>query len=578
MAHTGFIISIEGQDTKKVYSHIRLLSERLKAAGIDACYIASKDSERLSTYYINQYKRGSFGKKQELGPYIPALFYGMDRFASVKRITHKLEQGSVVILDRSLLSDMRSSAHLLEDSAQRLGFYTWLDVFSQQVLDYEKPAYAVYLQNNKPDEMYTEILKLFPKYVDQTLHDSATVTQNIDSIWNEIKHLTETLPTTKPQRKRIEPKLEPLFTQQTQKSLERTIEKYSDQNKHNLLIQPQIMTHASLLLESSLRSSLPDNKDLESLEGYELLLNTDVNGNYKYYTPHQLDSATAQQYEETMNTLFQTIQAAKQALEEQSVTDYSSVFCMLPLAARRNYLARHDITQHVSRINLEEAAQFSKSEIQQNKDNPPKHIQKLLDSLSSGSYSTEGNALKLISYQPQNEVSILPLATFNYSNDSTTDTEADSLDYTQKATVLQYLLKHEGVLSQYSYTFEALLPVLTAHELQEQVGCMLTSQTYIPRHGYAYPDEVEKYEISEYYEKCFDTSYELFSSLQAKGYESLAPYATLLGHKQRYILKLTGSQLIRLFTTTSIELAQIREDIITHLTPLHPHIIESASS
>jgi len=61
-------------------------------------------------------------------------------------------------------------------------------------------------------------------------------------------------------------------------------------------------------------------------------------------------------------------------------------------------------------------------------------------------------------------------------------------------------------------------------------------QMLTPRYGYDVPKLVEEAGLSDAFERCFDLSLELYSALQAGGYQLEAQYATLLGHKMRWKL------------------------------------------
>ena len=62
----------------------------------------------------------------------------------------------------------------------------------------------------------------------------------------------------------------------------------------------------------------------------------------------------------------------------------------------------------------------------------------------------------------------------------------------------------------------------------------LNWQLLSPRYGYDMPSLVEEAGLEELFQKCFDLSLELYSTLQAAGYQLEAQYATLLGHKMRW--------------------------------------------
>jgi thymidylate synthase ThyX len=61
-------------------------------------------------------------------------------------------------------------------------------------------------------------------------------------------------------------------------------------------------------------------------------------------------------------------------------------------------------------------------------------------------------------------------------------------------------------------------------------------QELTPRYGYDIPELVEEAGLTEDYQKCYDISFALYSTMQQAGYDNEAQYATLLGHKMRWKL------------------------------------------
>ena len=59
-------------------------------------------------------------------------------------------------------------------------------------------------------------------------------------------------------------------------------------------------------------------------------------------------------------------------------------------------------------------------------------------------------------------------------------------------------------------------------------------QPLSPRYGFEIPKLIEDAGLTDLFEQCFDLSLELYSLLQANGYEAEAQYTTLLGHKMRW--------------------------------------------
>jgi thymidylate synthase ThyX len=87
------------------------------------------------------------------------------------------------------------------------------------------------------------------------------------------------------------------------------------------------------------------------------------------------------------------------------------------------------------------------------------------------------------------------------------------------------------------YTFELMCDYGIFRDLQRhRIVDDLVWQQLTPRYGYEIPELVEEAQLTELFEKCFDISYELYSTMQAAGYMDEAQYATLLGHRMRWKL------------------------------------------
>ncbi len=72
--------------------------------------------------------------------------------------------------------------------------------------------------------------------------------------------------------------------------------------------------------------------------------------------------------------------------------------------------------------------------------------------------------------------------------------------------------------------------VLQRHRIVDD----LVWQDMSPRFGYDVPELIETAGLSDRFEKCFDISLALYSSLQQAGFREEAQYATLFGHKLRW--------------------------------------------
>jgi hypothetical protein len=92
-------------------------------------------------------------------------------------------------------------------------------------------------------------------------------------------------------------------------------------------------------------------------------------------------------------------------------------------------------------------------------------------------------------------------------------------------------------LEQAHYTWDLVCDYGIFRDLQRhRMVDDLEWQPLTPRYGYDIPALVDEADLSEQFEACFDLSAQLYSELQAAGYEYEAQYATLLGHKMRWTI------------------------------------------
>lgn len=146
---------------------------------------------------------------------------------------------------------------------------------------------------------------------------------------------------------------------------------------------------------------------------------------------------------------------------------------------------------------------------------------------------------------PRNEMDLLPYMLFEHSSLSISElqSEIDSWSITQKEKVFEAYIgerlnrrhKPARAIEQARYTWELVCDYGIFRDLQRhRMVDDLEWQALSPRYGYDMPELVEDAGLSEQFEKCFELSAELYSKLQAAGFEYEAQYATLLGHKMRW--------------------------------------------
>lgn len=99
-ARKGLFLVIEGSDGSGKSTQYKLLVERLKSEGFAVKEIKFPRYSEDASYFERKYLSGDYGTAEELGPYVPSLFYALDRYDGGKQIQQWLDDGVIVIADR----------------------------------------------------------------------------------------------------------------------------------------------------------------------------------------------------------------------------------------------------------------------------------------------------------------------------------------------------------------------------------------------------------------------------------------------------------------------------------------------
>jgi uncharacterized protein YjgD (DUF1641 family) len=181
--------------------------------------------------------------------------------------------------------------------------------------------------------------------------------------------------------------------------------------------------------------------------------------------------------------------------------------------------------------------------------------------------------VNLISHAPRNEFEVLESIIFEQSNQGTTTIKKliDDLNYEQKSELFKSLLNDlndTGDILNISYGFDAVGEFSQLFNLLNVTSVNnIVFQNLTPRYGYDIPKEVEEAGLADIFEQSFDLSLELYSLLQAAGFEDQAQYAVLLGHRIRYRFNLNYKQ-TRLIISQNLK--EVSSYIKQQVTDVHP--------
>ncbi len=138
MARGKFIV-IDGTDGSGKATQTVLLAEKLKARGYKVAIEDFPQYGKKSAGLVEEYLNGAYGPAKELGPYIPSIFYAVDRFAAAKRISESLKNGSIVISNRYVTANMGHQGGKINNLNQRKKFYKWLMELEYDLFKIPKP-------------------------------------------------------------------------------------------------------------------------------------------------------------------------------------------------------------------------------------------------------------------------------------------------------------------------------------------------------------------------------------------------------------------------------------------------------
>jgi thymidylate kinase/thymidylate synthase ThyX len=378
-----------------------------------------------------------------------------------------------------------------------------------------------------------------------------------------------------------------------EKLLQRVITAYGDDSVQQLVGQHVVVEGASNLLTKKLEWGRLA-AYLEQSTRYIYFDRKDENGKYKYYTPGHFDSKIKQQYNQTMDQIFDLYSEMVHELTDY-VQDHSSIpeeerdiawkgatraqACdairpVLPVSTKSTVgiyasgQALESLIMHLLSDELSEAKETGQKLLDHARKviptfleradkperggatiayraNTAKAVAKLANKYLPNNHSSNHEAVELVSFWPRNELDLIPDMLYEYSNLSLKEIEKEfnSWPMSRKEKVFKAYMgerlnrRHRPgrALEKAHYNWDLICDYGIFRDLQRhRMVDDLEWQALTPRYGYDIPKLVEEAGLVEQFEKCFDLSLELYAELQTAGYGLEAQYATLLGHKMRW--------------------------------------------
>jgi thymidylate kinase/thymidylate synthase ThyX len=378
------------------------------------------------------------------------------------------------------------------------------------------------------------------------------------------------------------------------KLLQRVITAYGDDSVQQLVGQHIVVENASNLLTKKLEWGRLA-AYLEQSTRYIYFDQKDSEGKYRYYTPEYLESKVKDEYNSTMDSIFDLYSEMVHKLtdyvransdipkEEQDIAwqgatraqACDAIRPVLPVATKSTVgifasgQALESIILHLLSDELPEAHAVGRQLLEEARKTVSVFLERVDVSERGGAamgyraftkeavrevtkevlgeqYSNDfDEQVRLVDYWPKNELDLVSDMLYETSHLSRKEiqTAVSKLPYDKKTRVFntyigdRYNRRHKPgrAIEKAHYSWDLICDYGIFRDLQRhRIVDDLTWQELSPRYGYDTPQLVEEAGLGELFDKCFDLSFKLHSYLCENNYDSEAQYATLLGHKMRW--------------------------------------------
>lgn len=153
----GKLIIIEGADSSGKATQTALLVEHLKKEGHDVKTLDFPQYDSFFGKHVAKFLRGEYGTLDKVHPELASMLFAFDRFGQKALLKKWLDEGSIVILNRYMESNMGHQGAKITDKEERLKFLEWLEELELKRLGIPKADIVLYL--HVPAEISQEILK-----------------------------------------------------------------------------------------------------------------------------------------------------------------------------------------------------------------------------------------------------------------------------------------------------------------------------------------------------------------------------------------------------------------------------------
>lgn len=147
----GKLIVIEGTDNSGKQTQAEKVVERLNKEGIKTLRMGFPDYNSPTGKIIETNILGKKGTSlfkegiNNIPPKVAALYYAADRAYNIEKITKELEQGTNIVLDRYVESNMAYQAAKFTELKDKINMLLWMEQLEFTLLDLPRPDKVIFL-------------------------------------------------------------------------------------------------------------------------------------------------------------------------------------------------------------------------------------------------------------------------------------------------------------------------------------------------------------------------------------------------------------------------------------------------
>jgi dTMP kinase len=145
MITQGKLVVIDGTDGSGKGTHAGMLIERLLRENRKVQLSDFPQYGKASAFFVEKYLRGEYGPLESIGAKKASLFYALDRYDASFLMRKHLEEGTIIVSNRYVSSNMGHQAGKIVDPDERKACIEWLKDIEYGILELPKPDVNILL-------------------------------------------------------------------------------------------------------------------------------------------------------------------------------------------------------------------------------------------------------------------------------------------------------------------------------------------------------------------------------------------------------------------------------------------------